>query len=180
MAMNSILNIKKLIDDSGVALGMHVADFGCGQNGHVAFPISSAVGADGLVYAVDILPYALEALDNNCAHRSVHNINTVWGDYEREFGVNIPEQSLDRIFFVNNLWSINEFATTLQEMKRLLKPGGQVMIVDWHPRAQDPVAPRLDYRTEVMDIMRQLAYDGWTDLNDFGASENHWGIIASV
>lgn len=180
MIGNTLLDARKLLRECGVAPGMHVADFGCGMAGHMVLPASLMVGENGRVYAVDIMPKTLESLQGRLASGGHLNTDIIWGDFEREGGVQIEAGTLDRIFFVNNLWVVNDLRAVLREMRRLLNPGGRILIVDWSPRTESQVAPPLAHRTDVMEVMRHLAGEGFQGLYDFGAGEHHWGIQASL
>jgi tRNA A58 N-methylase Trm61 len=51
----------RIISQVEVTTGATVADFGCGS-GYFSFAFAKAVGAEGKVFALDILPSALEAV----------------------------------------------------------------------------------------------------------------------
>jgi tRNA A58 N-methylase Trm61 len=57
----SFVDPARIISQIDISLGATVADFGCGS-GYFSFEFSKAVGPDGKVYALDILPQALEAV----------------------------------------------------------------------------------------------------------------------
>lgn len=109
---------------------MHVADLGCGKTGHIVFPAAKALNEHGVVYAVDIVKSALDALRNRAEALHLSDIRPVWGDIERERGIAIPEGTLDVAFFINVLNHVNVDAA-LTEVTRILKEKGRIVVVDW-------------------------------------------------
>ena len=51
----------------GVEEGMMVGDLGCGNIGYFSLTIAKLIGKKGVVFAVDILKSALNAVDNKIA-----------------------------------------------------------------------------------------------------------------
>ena len=60
---NQLINPQVLFEKAHLRPGAHVADFGCGQTGHLVFPASKIIGEKGVIYAVDILRDILAQID---------------------------------------------------------------------------------------------------------------------
>lgn len=56
--VKNIRNIKKEIIRSGIKEGSHVLDYGCGP-GFCTIPAAKIVGSQGMIYALDIHPLAI-------------------------------------------------------------------------------------------------------------------------
>lgn len=177
-AGNLLLNAYRILARAGVTEGMHIADFGCGSHGHLVVPASFSVGEKGKVYAVDLKKDALAMLHGHVRRLQAHHIDLVWGDYEREFGVQIPDASLDRIFFIHGMWSLANPDIATFEMKRLLKPGGRAVIIDWRPKIEHPIGPPCDWRKNPEVIMRHLAENGGKVVDKSSFSTTHWWVEA--
>ncbi|MFA6130914.1 MAG: class I SAM-dependent methyltransferase [Patescibacteria group bacterium] len=178
-AGSALLHAYDLLRGAGIERGMTVADFGCGKHGHLVVPASRAVGERGRVYAVDVIPAYLEMLQGTCAHHGCMNVDYVWGDYEQSRGVTIPDGSVDLVFFVNNLWQRNNFPNALQEMKRVLRPEGNLLILDWQKDTDHPVAPPVDRRMDVYEARRHLAQAGVKHFEWLAPPKTHWGYLCS-
>lgn len=123
----------KILQEAGIAPEQKVADFGCGTLGHYVFAAAQLVGPAGKVYAVDILKSVLDSVESMSRIERITNVETVWGDLERERGVKIDDGALDIGLMINNLYLTKKPAEMTRECLRMVKPGGTFVIVDWKP-----------------------------------------------
>lgn len=180
MAGNALLYADAVVALAEIRPGMRAADFGAGRTAHFALPLARTVGADGVVYAVDIHPEALSMLHGYRSHHELPQINVIRGDVERFGGVpGIVERSLDRIFIINTLWMTKRLADLVAETRRLLAPKGKIFVVDWEPLTQHPVAPIASLRVAPSAIDRMFAEGGCVRCGSFSPSRHHWGRIYS-
>lgn len=107
--------------------GEHVLDVGCGT-GLLTYDMALEVGPAGRVVGVDNSPDMLQLAERRCAHLS--QINLKQGSAE-----NLPEgdQSVHAIACVQLLLYVPDVPSALTEMRRVLKPGGRIAVVetDW-------------------------------------------------
>ena len=109
-----------------------VADLGAGT-GYFSFRIAKKVPA-GKVYAVDIQPEMLDALNFFKQENQIINVESVLG---REDNPNLPLESIDLAFMVD---AYHEFAYPREMMEgiyRALKPGGRVILLEY--RKENPM-----------------------------------------
>ena len=127
----------QLIERSGIKKGMHVLDLGCGSGAFTPF-IARVVGQKGRVYALDIQADMLKQLENKLSkpeNRDIKNIKLIEGNaYELPF----EDNSLDLVNMVTVLQEIPDRNRALQEVKRVLKPGGFLAVTELFP---DPDYP---------------------------------------
>ena len=127
----------KLIQRSGIKEGMQVLEIGCGSGAFTTF-VARAVGKQGKVYALDIEPKMLKQLENKLAkseNRDIENIELInRSAYELPF----DDNSLDAVYMVGVLQEIPDRDRTLQQSKRVLKPGGILAVTELFP---DPDYP---------------------------------------
>lgn len=127
----------QLIERSGIKKGMQVLDLGCGSGAFTPF-IARTVGKKGKVYAFDIQTDMLKQLENKLArpeNQDIKNIKLIEGNaYELPFDNN----SLDLVNMVTVLQEIPDRNRALQEVKRVLKPGGLFAVTELFP---DPDYP---------------------------------------
>lgn len=179
MAGSALLNARALLESVGVKLGNRVADFGVGRTAHLAFPAARMVGDDGIVYAVDIHPESLAMVDGYRKLHAQNNLETVWGDIERVGGVAIPARTLDVIFLVNTLWQARNHSAIAAEAYRLIRPGGRLVVVDWHANVRHPVAPSHHLRVPEHAVDAAFAGSGWRSSADLVPSPWHFGRVYS-
>ena len=136
----ALIDPHKIFSRIGLGRGMRVADFGCGRTGHFVFTAARTVEDIGVVYAVDILKEVLENMRSRMRTEGFSNVQIVWSDVEAVGKTPIPAGSLDVCFFVNVLSQLKNQVSALAEAKRLLKNGGQVVVVDWRKKI-GPLGP---------------------------------------
>lgn len=175
-SLSGLLDVHDLLGRAQIAPGMHIADFGAGQTGHLVFPAAQIIGEHGIVYAVDILPDVLAEIKKRAALNSCLQIKPVWADIEMENGVAIPKNSLDVVFIVNILHGVAKMAVVLSEADRVLKDKGRLVIVDWTQKVgalgPDP-ANQLDFNF-IISWAREREY---AVQEDFPVSAYSRGLI---
>jgi ubiquinone/menaquinone biosynthesis C-methylase UbiE len=174
-AGNALLNGPALCERLGICEGQHLAELGAGRLGHVAMSAAHVVGDTGHVFAVDLIPHAVTALKKRILHSNHRNMSAVWGDYQTYQGIDLPGGILDHIVLVNELWKTDAPEKMAQEWRRLLKPGGVVTLVDWHPNSIHPVAPLAEYRRELLPMMRLFARGG-AQVQDLKWQDPFWAM----
>jgi len=172
---NELLKVD-VFSKIGLEEGMAVGDLGCGNLAYYALGASKAVGKKGMVYAVDILKTALNAVDNRIRQDGIENLKTVWSNLEMVGATNIPAGSLDAVFIHNVLFQSSEHAGFLKETARLLKSGGKLMIIDWK-KTGAPFGPPLKDRPDPENVKALAASAGFKLAEQFEAGPYHWGMI---
>lgn len=175
-AGNTVINTEAVVTRLNLRAGMHVADLGCGGHGLFSLRLARLVGASGLVYAVDILKPTLAELAKKARLEGATNVKPVWSDLETVGAANIPDASIDGALVVNVLFQVRDRASLLGEARRILKPAGRLVVVDWQPSASPfgpPAAERLTPR--IAATHAQAA--GFKLVEDFTAGKYHYGLV---
>lgn len=115
-----------------VEAGQKVADFGCGS-GYFSFEFAKRVGAEGMVYALDVLPAALEAVASRAKTLGLTNIIAKRVNLERERGSGLPDAGIDWVVLKDMLFQNQDKSVIIREMARVLKPGGHAILMEWSP-----------------------------------------------
>lgn len=111
----------------GIAKGMTVADIGAGT-GLFTPLFAEAVGAEGKVLAVDIVPEFLELIRTRAREQHLTNVETVLCS---EDSVRLPPASVDLAFVCDTYHHFEYPSSTLRSIHRALKPGGQLVVIDF-------------------------------------------------
>ncbi len=171
-----LINPFKLLERAGIQHGWHVADLGCGSTGHFVIPASQLVGADGMVYAVDIRRDVLEHLDGIIKHDHLFNITTVWSDIDVFGATRIKDGSLDLCLLINNLYISQNKPAMLREIARLTKPGGRIVIVEWRAEPT-PIGPPLDHRITIEQSKNICESPYMELLDEMDVGHSHYGLL---
>ncbi len=136
--MVSFLDPSKLITQLPLKDGDIVADFGAGSGGWT-IPLAKKLRG-GRIYAFDIQPEVLSALKGRAELEGIHNIETRICNLEEPQATKLENESVDMVLIANVLFEIEDKPAILKEAKRILKPQGKLVIIDWQPGA--PIGPK--------------------------------------
>ncbi len=132
-----------------------VADVGAGT-GYFAIPMAARVKR---VLAVDVSPEMLQLLRGKLSRAGApRNIELVEGSADR---TSLADSSCDLVFLANVWHEIENSGRVLEEMRRILKPGGTVGILDWRPDVDRPPGPPIEHRVAPAAVARTLETAGW-------------------
>ena len=168
MFSDPAVNISKL----GLTEGMKVADIGAGS-GFYSIEAARLVGHSGRVYAIDVQKDLLERLRSAAIAEGLRNIEVIWGNAEKIGGTKLREGAVERVIASNVLFQIAKPDDFALELKRILKPGGRAMVIDWSESSQ------LGPKTVFPSMKAQTLFEksGFTLELPFGAGEHHYGLI---
>jgi ubiquinone/menaquinone biosynthesis C-methylase UbiE len=139
--------------------GMTIADIGAGT-GYFAIPIAKELGDDGKVLAIDLQQGMLDLLNEKLRQLdSISNIELIQGE---AMSTTLPPGSVDMVFMANVWHELDDHATTLKEVRRILCPGGRLAILDWRTDVAQPPGPPPDHRISSDIVTKMLAENGWS------------------
>ena len=119
---------EQLAEIVGAPPGAVVADIGAGT-GFMSHVFAEQVGPEGKVYAVDINPVMMRRIAENAEEAGLKNIEPILCTDKT---VELPDASVD-IAFICDVYHHFEFPkNSMTSLWKALKPGGQVVIVDFH------------------------------------------------
>jgi tRNA-Thr(GGU) m(6)t(6)A37 methyltransferase TsaA len=144
-------------------------DLGCGP-GDYALRASELVGNSGLVYALDKNRDAIADLGEKTRSQGIENIKADVCDITGP--LSIQDSCVDVCFISTVLHSINLAdveKTLFNEIRRVLKPGGRVAIIECKKEAQ-PCGPPIDMRLSPEQLEGTLTKYSFKkiSLNDLG------------
>jgi ubiquinone/menaquinone biosynthesis C-methylase UbiE len=112
--------------------GERVLEVGPGV-GIYSLPIAATLAPGGVLEALDVQPEMLGALARRARRAGVTNIVTTEGDAQR---LPFPDGAFDAAYLVGVLGEIPDPSAALRELRRVLKPGGRLVVGEvlvWDP-----------------------------------------------
>lgn len=126
---------RRTIERLALKSGSIVLDVGCGT-GASAIPAAQAVGAEGKVIGVDLAEKLLEQARTKAAQHQLQNIEFRLGDMT---DLGFPDNYFDAVISVFSIFFVPNMAELVQELWRMVKPGGKLAITTWGHSFFEPV-----------------------------------------
>ena len=136
--------------------GESVADIGAGS-GYFAFRFTRHVGDKGKVYAVDINPDMIVYMNRRIRDMKLKNIETILAVPD---DLLLMDASIDRFIVCDTWHHIANQVLYLGLMKKMLKPGGQAIMIEFHQK-ELPVGPPVEMKIAREDLVRQMEANGF-------------------
>ena len=146
-----------------------VLDLGCGA-GHASFATAPFARE---VIAFDLTAGMLEVTATAAKERGFSNISTTQGSVEE---LPFNSQQFDFVVSRYSAHHWKDVTRALQEVKRVLKPGGQVCVID----TTGAPAPLLDTHLQSVELLRDPSHvRSYTEGNGFHSSRRPRSMRAS-
>jgi predicted methyltransferase len=145
----------------GLREGERIADIGAGA-GYFTLRFAHHVGATGLVVAVDISPEMIVHLNWRVRDTELDNVRTVLALPDDPL---LSNASVDCIFICDTWHHIEKRAQYLTTLKKALRPGGQIVIIDFQKK-KTPVGPPMEMRLPRDEVVRELEQNGFRLLKE--------------
>jgi ubiquinone/menaquinone biosynthesis C-methylase UbiE len=140
----------------GLKEGERIADIGAGS-GYFTFRFAQHVGPKGIVYAVDVSPDMIVHLNERVRDAGLGNVRPVLSLPDDPL---LPARSIDRVFICDTWHHIGDHPHYLGLLAKVLAPGGQVVIVDYHKRDTGG-GPPLEMRLAREDVVKEFERAGF-------------------
>ena len=165
---------RKLIEACDLTPGLRVVELAAGS-GLVTFPVVEAVGPDGYVFATDISGEMVAVGTANASRRGLANVSFQRMNAE---ALACADASFDRALCSLGLMYMPHPRVAMNEMKRVVRPGGRVGALVWGERKScgwADIFPIVDARvkSEVCPLFFSLGAPGalLSGLQSVGFSE---------
>ena len=145
----------------GLREGETIADIGAGS-GYFTLRFAHHVGDSGRIYAVDVSPDMIRHVNRNIRNLKVNNVITVLSDNDDPL---LADGSIDRFFICDTWHHIENQTKYLALMKKMLKPGGQVIMIDFQKRDL-PIGPPMGMKISREDLLAQMKNNGYRLLKE--------------
>lgn len=132
-----------------------IADIGSGS-GYFTLRLAAQVGDSGRVYGVDVDPELVRHLNRRLRDAALRNVHVLLADADDPL---LPEP-VDRFVIVDTWHHVDDQVRYLASMRKLLRPGGQVVMIDFQKR-ELPVGPPVARKIAREDLIRQMQANGF-------------------
>jgi len=166
-------NPDTILRESGLKAGDTFIDIGCGQ-GFFLLPAARLVGRSGFVYGVDINTSGIQSIEAAAAKEGIHNLKVVNAEAEATV---FCEGCGDVIFFGIDLHDFRDPAAVMQNARKMLKPGGRLIDLDWK-KAPSPWGPPLEIRFDEARAQQLIKTAGFKIESTRDSGPYHYLIIA--
>ena len=154
---------------------MRVADFGSGSGAYV-LAVAQHLKGSGHVFAIDIQKDLLRRTKNEAEKAGYKNVEVLWGDLEAPNGSKIADNALELVLISNLLFQVDDKRAIIAEAKRVLRPAGRLIVIDWS-ESFDGMGPHQDdvvKKTDVLNLARSVEL---SFVEEFEAGAHHYGLI---
>ncbi len=170
----SFLTPEHLVRELFLQPSDRVADIGCGT-GVYTIALAHGVGITGQVYSVDVHREALHTLAGTLDKRGIVNVEMIWADVEKS--VPIDAYSLDAVVISNVLFQFDKIDKALITIARLIKPGGQLLVVEWSD-SHGGLGPHTSNVIQEEQAINLVQKHGFRILKRLPAGDYHYAFLA--
>jgi SAM-dependent methyltransferase len=147
---------EAMLDALKIAPGATVADVGAGV-GYTSLKLARRVGPTGTVYATDVQPEMLRMLVSNARAAGIKNVKPIRCSADDP---KLPEGTVDLIVMVDVYHECSDPEATLHGLRKALKPGGRLVLVEF--RGEDPDVPiKPEHKMTLAQVRRELEPQGF-------------------
>lgn len=172
---NQISDLKGIVGQFGLEPGMKVADLGAGS-GYFTIEMAKSVGEGGMVTAVDILDSALETVRARGLVAEVKNIQLVRANLEVLGSTFLADDSQDFALLANVLFQNDQKLGVIKEAKRILRPAGKLIVIDWQ-KGSGGFGPPDEFRIPKESILGLASQEGFVYEKDIIVDAYHFGLM---
>jgi len=149
------LRADQVLEALSIGPEMVVLDFGAGP-GFFSLPIARRLSPTGRLVSADVEPEMLQALLRRASAAGTDNI---WPVLCNDQSVPLTDRSIDRVLLCLVLHELENGHTLLNEIARVLRPAGRLVIVEWQPW-QTERGPAIEERVTPEEVCLRLEAAG--------------------
>ena len=166
-----LLDPARVVDNLDIRPGMKIADFGCGT-GHFTILMAKRVGDDGRVTAIDIQEAPLESVRTRAREAGLATIDIIRANLEVLGGTSLLDNSQDMVLLANVLFQSNKKPEIMREAHRILKSGGQLVMVEWK-KGSGGFGPPENLRMDAEQLKALVSAEQFTFQRDIEVGQYH-------
>ena len=152
--------IRELADELRLSPGSTLLDLACGRG---AYGLLLAQRSGASLIGVDFSAQALAEAGEQAARMGVSNASFRVGELT---ATGLPDASVEAVLCTDAIQFPDEPAIAYSEIRRVLKPGGRVVLTSWEPLDRDD--ERISPRVRRADLGAGLRQAGFADVEVLG------------
>lgn len=179
----TFLDAREIINSLDLKGDEVFMDAGCGD-GHAAIEALDILEDNAIIYATDIYEPSIEDLKKYKKANNIENLIPLVGDLSKH--VDVDDNSIDVILMINVFHGFKaeeKLDDTVEELKRMIKPGGKIAIMDYK-KQEAKHGPPLKVRSSAEELenlfknhgLKLLSLDNDTG-EDIEEGKSHFLII---
>jgi ubiquinone/menaquinone biosynthesis C-methylase UbiE len=168
-----ILNAENILKHAELESGDKFLDAGCGD-GFISFAASEIVKPNGEVFAVDIYPESIKAVEEEIEKNGIKNIKAEVADITEK--IPLDDELIDLCVMANVMHGFvenGEVDPVMREITRVIKQGGAFAVVEFK-KMEGPRGPPFKVRLAPQDVENLLAQYGWEVIKTTEVGEYHY------
>lgn len=150
--------------------GQVALDLGCGP-GFWTLPLADIVGPSGKVWALDVSQELLDALAQRNPPGQVQLIRNELPTMD------LPDSSVD-LTWAAFIYHEMESDGLAAELRRVVRPNGQVAILDWRPDGETDSEPPTEHRVWPEEVKQALYQAGFVQVSETWRDSEAYLIVA--
>ena len=167
------LNPEKILEQLSLRDNITVADFGCGH-GYFSIPLAK-IFDQGTIYALDVVEEALQAVESRAGLEKVDNIKIIHCNLEVSESSGLADNSVDLVVLANILFQSQKKSAILKEAKRVLKQGGQLVLIEWIDGSS--LAPKQGWLISKEEAQQIVEGKGMILDRELEMDSQHYGLV---
>jgi ubiquinone/menaquinone biosynthesis C-methylase UbiE len=116
-----------ILKEANIKACSQVLDYGCGPGSYIV-PVIKLIGNIGTLYALDVNPLAIEAVQRLASKKKLSNVRVILSNCD----TGLPPASIDVVLLYDILHDLENRTEVLKEIHRVLKPEGILSVSDHH------------------------------------------------
>lgn len=170
-------DIQQALAYLDLASGMHVVQFGAQRRGHIAHEVAQRVGEKGRMIIVDVIPSELHAMHTFFASQQINWVDVVQGDFSVRGGTPLKDHTADRVLVVHTAWRNPSHEQVIAEARRILKPGGKILFLDWQKDTKDAIGVHVTGHLDMLEAQRLCMQSGCERVERILNNHRSWGFV---
>ncbi|MCK5688041.1 class I SAM-dependent methyltransferase [Myxococcota bacterium] len=167
--------VEPLVELIQKAHAQDILDVGVGT-GYLAIPVAAAM-PDSEVTGLDVEPRMLEQLEARAREQKLKNITPLLSSGE---SIALKDATVDMVTMVNLYHELDDRPSSLAEVKRVLRPGGKLMICDWDAAGDLSSGPPKDHRLMIETVEEELREAGFATIERHEFYESFFVVVGGV
>lgn len=157
----------------GFKEGMTLCDIGAGTG---IFSFAAAEISRNPIFALDISDEMIRILGKRKAERKIENLIIKKVEYS---DLPIDSESCDFALMITVLHELEEPNIMMQEIKRVLKKGGKLFVIEFYKK-KSLTGPPFDHRISEEKVDELWEENGFKKIEKFKMSENFYGVVLKI